>query len=440
MTDRPRGTRDFPPEEMEKRRALESRLRETLQSFGYREVQTPTFEHVELFTRKSGEGVLKQIYNFTDKGGRELTLRPELTAPVLRYYVSDLSKRPKPLKLFYYGPCFRYEEPQKGRYREFWQFGVELIGPTGPAADADHLGVANAAFEAAGLARFNLHVGHVGILRALVSRLPVDDLAKGKVWRAIDKDEPVGDMLDAEGVPAALASAVANLASLERRLVLGDEEGAPRAVEEFFDEARQALAGLDADVAKEVEGHLASLQETTRLLEHYGVRTVVLDLGVVRGLDYYTGVVFELELPDLGAEKQAGGGGAYALSELFGGEAVGSAGFGLGFDRMLIGLEREGNLPPSSVALDAYIAPIGDAARVAALDLARELRAAGLRVDVDLMGRKPTKNFDYANAIGARRVVVLGEKELAARAAAVKDMATGEQRTVPRADLVAALR
>src|SRR3972149_1241211 len=235
---RPRGTRDFLPDEIEKRRQVENILREVAEKWGYGEIKTPTFEHIELFTLKSGEGILDEIYNFKDKGDREIALRPELTAPVIRMYVEGLQRSPKPLKFYYFDNCFRYERPQKGRFREFFQFGIEIIGSARPEADAELIG---------------LH----GI----------------------------------NAVP-------------EARSLIGDNEA------------------------------ISQFETLLELLEVYELEYQV-DLGIARGLDYYTGMVFEIYCEGLGAQNQVCGGGSYRLAALFGGEDTPSTGYGIGFDRIM---------------------------------------------------------------------------------------------------------
>ena len=170
----PRGTRDFSPKEMEKRRYIEESMRSTFKTFGYREIQTPTFETLELFTAKSGEAIIDEIYHFRDKGGRNLALRPELTAPVIRFYVDKLQMEPKPLKLFYFGNCFRYDRPQKGRYREFKQAGCELIGTDTPIAYAELIAMAYTILEKVGLNNMRLNIGNLSILSSMfdVLKLP----------------------------------------------------------------------------------------------------------------------------------------------------------------------------------------------------------------------------------------------------------------------------
>lgn len=432
--ERPRGTRDFRPEEMERRRWLEASFRETFRRHGYREVQTPTFEHTRLFEAKSGPNVVEEIYSFKDKAGRSVCLRPELTAPVLRFYVNDLSHEPKPLKLYYYGPCFRYEEPQEGRYREFWQFGLELLGPEGPPADAEVIAVAHAALRGAGLARFTTHVGHIGVLRALVEAVGAGARTP-EIFRKIDKDaEDIEAFVRGLANDAKLAAALVSIARHRRTLDLADEG----ALGEYFAQARAAIApvGLPDAVAAAIEKALTDVQETALLLRAHGLDRVELDLGVARGLDYYTGTVFEFHADALGAQSQVGGGGAYALAELFGGEKVGSAGFGLGFDRILLALQKEGAIPATRAGADVYVCVLGAGARASALRLARDARARGVSVDADTMGRGLGKALQHAAKLGAAIALIVGEKGLAAGTVTVRELGSGEQVDVEAADAV----
>ena len=167
----PRGTKDFNPEEMQKRKFIEENIRSTFQKYGYKEVQTPIFENLELFTAKSGDTIISELYSFTDKGGREIALRPELTAPVMRFYVEKLQMEPKPLKLFYFGNCFRYDRPQKGRYREFKQAGCELIGTDTPEALAELIAMAYKILENTGLKNIQLNIGNLNVLSAIFKKL-----------------------------------------------------------------------------------------------------------------------------------------------------------------------------------------------------------------------------------------------------------------------------
>jgi len=404
---------------MAKRRFVESRFVQLAESFGFREVSTPTFESLDLFTAKSGPGIVRELYTFKDQGGRDLALRPEFTASILRLYVSSLRSLPKPLKLYTAGNAFRYEEPQKGRYREFYQLNAEIIGGAPLPSDAEALALAIGTMRAIGLKQVKARIGNIGILRSFLPFLPAD---QSVVLHALDKRN--FPMLDAELVRLGRK----DLATPLRKLVelSGDAS--------VLNEASKVLGGT----AKE---GLDYLRDIAGLLEDYGISRsdYAFDMGVVRGLDYYTGMVFEIDSPNLGAEKQVGGGGAYRLAEVFGGEPVAQTGFALGLDRLVMAAEAEGTLEVPR-PLDAYIVPVGDTARKKAIRVLTSLRAAGLGADIDLVGRGPSKNLDYANAIGARFAVLLGERELKAGRATVREMATGAQREVALDDLVDAIR
>jgi histidyl-tRNA synthetase len=419
MFERPRGTNDWGPDDMAKRRRVEAAFVRLATSFGFREVSTPTFEPLELFTAKSGPAIVNELYAFKDRGGRDLALRPEFTASILRFYVNELRSLPKPIKVYTTGVAFRYEEPQKGRYREFYQLNAEIIGGAALPSDAEAIALAIGTMRSIGLKQVRARIGHIGMLRAF---LPFDAGDQGTVLHALDKKN--APMLESE----------------LRRL------GTPDLLEPLTDLVQ--LAG-DAGVlreAKEILGGAGSegfeyLHRLSEELHHYGIGPTdfAFDMGVVRGLDYYTGMVFEIDSPNLGAEKQVGGGGAYSLAEVFGGEPVPQTGFALGLDRLVMAADAEKTFPPTE-ALDAYVIPIGDTMRGHALDVLATLRAAGLRADIDLVGRGPTKNLEYANAIGARHAVLVGEKELKGGAVAVRDMKTGAQREVSIETLVRAIR
>jgi histidyl-tRNA synthetase len=189
MFTRPRGTRDFLPEETEERRRVESILRKAFEQFGYREVQTPLFERLEVFTEKSGEEIKEHLYDFEDKSKRKLALRPELSAPTIRLYVNELRTKPKPRKLYYFENCFRYERPQKGRYREFWQAGVELIGSDRPEAEAEVIALSIYCIERLELKKYKLSIGHLGILRALLAKHGIQEDTQNNIISLLDSME-----------------------------------------------------------------------------------------------------------------------------------------------------------------------------------------------------------------------------------------------------------
>ena len=415
MIQRPRGTRDFGPVEMAKRRKVESAMREACAVFGFGEVVTPTFEHSELFTLRSGQSVIDEMYVFKDKGDREMALRPEITASVIRFYVSDMSNLPKPLKLYYVGNCFRYENPQSGRYREFFQLGAELIGTKNPESDAEVIALAVNCVRAAGLENFVVRVGHIGVLKALVNKEIGDEKLASEVLHMIDKEDwdAMGEMFDARALPRPLFDRIAAIADMKGELEL--------------------LNNLDQSEAT------SYISELFGVLKLYGIEDCQIDMGIVRGLDYYTGMVFEIDAPRLGAEKQIMGGGSYTLSELFGGEPVFSTGFAIGIDRVVLALEAEKEIavPP---LLDAYVIPAKDDMRKYAFGIVARLRSNGLRADVDLMRRSLSKNLKYASSVNARYAVIVGKEEMAKRMVTLRDMKSGEQRQVMADDVAPEVR
>uniref|UniRef100_UPI003FD8D5A9 ATP phosphoribosyltransferase regulatory subunit n=1 Tax=Methanoregula sp. TaxID=2052170 RepID=UPI003FD8D5A9 len=297
MIQKPRGTRDFLPEEMEARRNIESKMREAVRRFGYREVCTPEFEDLDLFTLRSGEGIIQEMYVFEDKGGRSLALRPEITAAVIRMYINEARVAPKPLRWCYFADCFRYERPQKGRYRQFWQFGAELIGADTAMADAEVIILATETLNATGVT-WDLKVGHLGFMKNLLAGL--EPAAQRRVMAHLDKK-------DFEGLTVTLADiGKADLGESLTALV------ACRTLPEAFE-----IAGTIPEKER--------VEQMTGTLDDAGI-AYSLNFGIVRGLDYYTGMVFDGCAHNLGAEYQIVGGGAYRLAHLFGGDDVASAG------------------------------------------------------------------------------------------------------------------
>ncbi len=414
MIQCPRGTRDFLPDEMERRRFYEGRLRETARTFGFREVETPIFEDSELFVLRSGPNVLKELYAFEDKGGRSIALRPEMTAPAVRMFVNGMSNDPKPIKIFYFGQCFRYERPQSGRYREFFQFGAEIIGSATPQTDAEAIAMASAMLGSLGLKDYRLRIGHIGVLRQRIADIGVPKERTAEVLQKLDKK-----LYD------------------EARPLLTDMGVSEQDMEDLF-ALTETVGGTE--VLSKVPGEAGDwLRQVVAYLDAMGVRDLEIDLGVVRGLDYYTGMVFEAEAPALGAEKQICGGGSYTLSELFGGERVFSTGFAIGFDRALLALEKEGAVYQQK-GIDAYVLCASDDVRIEAARIAASLRAEGLSVDQDIMDRKMAKAMKSASTVRARYAVIVGARDLENGEATLRDMESGEQSQVKIGELASRIR
>jgi len=401
---KPRGTRDFLPEEMLKRRYIENKLRGVAMHWGYGEIKTPTFEHIELFTLKSGEGILGEIYNFKDKGDREIALRPELTAPVVRMYVEQLQRSPRPLKFFYFDNCFRYERPQKGRFREFFQFGVEIIGSARPESDAEVIALAVEMLKSAGVSG-DLHVGNLGIVRALLKDIRPE--FQSKIMRLVDKKDYkcLERFLDEINAPGDMKGKLFRLIGLHG--------------ENALHEAQELVGDIDA---------ISQSMVLLDLLDVYGLEYQV-DLGIARGLDYYTGMVFEIYCEGLGAQNQVCGGGSYRLAALFGGEDTPSTGYAIGFDRIME-ICKVNHEASKRIAVVSF-----EDTRKEAIVIANKLREH-IETYLDVMGRKFKDQIAYANTIGASHVIIVGKTELDAGKVALKDMGTGEQELVTLAQVV----
>ena len=419
MAQIPRGTRDFLPDEMQKRSYLKKAFEEVFCSFGYSKVQTPTFEQLELFTAKSGEGIIDELYDFVDKGNRKLALRPELTAPVMRMYVDSLQMEPKPLKLYYFGNCFRYDRPQKGRYREFWQLGCELIGSESKCAIAELIALAYYALSGAGLKKIELNICDLKIIKALFKKLGLLEDQIKYVMPLIDKEcfDDVCSYLLEQGFSESDVHLMVN-ALKESDITM---------LREFLSNDTEALSELDF-----VESVLKSLKED------FSVDDFSLRMSIVRGLDYYSGVVFEIHAPVLGAEKQICGGGMYELVSLFGGRPTPTSGFAIGFDRSLLALESEGFEFPSS-SLDVYVIPVGSEMISPCLSLVHSLRCKGLSVDFDMMNRGVGKALKYANAKKAKKALILGPREFEEGVVTLRNMADGAQSSFSLDDVYSSL-
>ncbi len=403
----PRGTRDFSPSEMQKRRFLEQQLRLVFESYGYQEIQTPIFEHVNLFTEKSGDQILDELYAFKDKGGRDLALRPELTAPVIRFYVNKMQMEPKPLKLFYFGNCFRYDRPQKGRYREFMQAGCELIGTDNAEAIAELISMAYGLLHHVGLKHIHLQLGSLTVLKEIFRSFSISDEIRSVLIPLIDKEEfdEIESVLVSEGFDA---ETIDDFLFILQSSDIKDVQ------------SRISLLKKDADSFSQLIDVMCLLQDV------FEIDQAELNLGIVRGLDYYTGIVFEIKAPKLGAEKQICGGGQYQLIPLFGGRETPTAGFALGFDRTLLALEHE-NITFPKQHLDFFIIPVSDDLLADAFDICQLLRRKSYRVDVDLKRRGVGKALKYASARNTKQAIIIGPDEKNQNSLTIRDMHSGSQ-------------
>ena len=420
---RPRGTRDFLFEEMEERKKAESTLRYIFENYGYREIKTPLFEELKLFTTKSGEEIVDQLYNFKDKSDRELTLRPEITAPVARLYLNELEKTAtKPIKLYYYGSCFRYERPQKGRFRQFWQFGCELIGAKSPQGEAEVIAMCSDSIEALGITGADVNINHLGIIRGLFKHFEVDTKTQRELMVVIDKGDKDLLIESLSGDNPIISNDELNQILLKLIDLVGDK-GILNEVEELIKDYEEPQEAFN------------QLKELVELLDSFDMDNYTLNLGVARGLDYYTGIVFEIYVEGLGAQKQVCGGGTYSLIKVFGGQEVESTGFALGFDRLMNAIEELTEKEEAKSHLDVYVAPISADVRLKAYEITQTLRRAGFRCDVDLNNKKFKKLMNYADKIKVPKMVIIGKNDLEEGNVTVKDMQSGDQEQIAIEDI-----
>lgn len=410
ITQAPRGTYDLYGVQAAKWRMIEEEIYRLMKEFCYSEIRTPIFEHTELFQRGVGDTtdiVQKEMYTFEDKGKRSISLKPEGTAGAARAYLEHkMFADPQPTKLFYITPCFRYEKPQAGRDRQFTQFGVELYGSESPMADAEVISLAYELLRRLGITNVTLHINSLGCQEC---RPKYNQ--KLKEYFASYKDclcETCQGRLERNPLR------ILDCKSPECHKIV---EGAP-----------SVLDSLDDDC----KAHFAEVQ---RILTALGIPYVV-DPGIVRGLDYYTRTVFEFVCEEIGAQGTVCAGGRYdnLIAEL-GGDPTPAVGFAAGIGRMLMAMEAShGELVPEK-KMDLYVGSRGEAAAVQAAVLVYRLRQAGVRAEADLAGRSVKAQMKYANKIGARYTMILGEDELAEGQAALKNMETGESEKVAFAEI-----
>jgi histidyl-tRNA synthetase len=392
-------------------RAVENIFRETCRQYGYREIRTPVMESTELFIRSVGEGtdiVGKEMFTFTDRGERSMTLRPEGTAPALRAYLEHNLGGEYPLcKLYYIATIYRYERGQRGRYREHQQTGVEVLGSQSPAVDAEVISLAVEFYRRLGITETELRLNSVGC----------------PVCRPGFRD-------------ALLAFAEPRLPEMSEDNRRRFRENPLRMLDSKDDRDRKALAGcpkLSDHLCEECRIHFSALCSHLHAL----AIPYTLDSNLVRGFDYYTKTAFEIVSPELGAQNVIGGGGRYdGLVQELGGPPTPGIGFGIGTERCLLVLDQLGiQLPLEDERPDVYIVTFGDAAHAESVKLTAQLRRAGLSAEMDYLGRSAKAQLRAADRAGAHFALMLGDDELAAGTIGVKDLRNGGQTTVARAEL-----
>ena len=411
----PKGTRDILPSEVQTWQWVERVARDVFGTYGYQEIRTPIFESTDLFVRGVGDTtdiVEKEMYTFSDRGNRSVSLRPEGTASVVRAMLQNrLMEGASVLKFYYIGQMFRYDRPQAGRYREFWQVGIEAFGADSAAIDAEIIAAGHQFFSTLGIKDLTLHLNSIGdpVCRpkyvedlTAYAKEHLDELC-GKCYARHERN-PMR-ILDCK--ESGCRAVVANAPLLSNYLC--------DACRQNFDMVKSYLDELEIDYHE--------------------------DPYIVRGLDYYSRTAFEFTAGGLGAQNAIGGGGRYDyLAEEIGGAATPGIGFALGMDRIIIALEAQDVTVPTSAPVDVYFTVLGDAAMPIALRLAQELRENGVKADLEFKGRGLRAQMRTANKLNAQYVVMIGEDEINNAKATVRDMESGDQQSIAFQQLAEMMR
>lgn len=404
---KPKGTQDILPGDSAKWQYVENVARETFKKYNYGEIRTPMFEHYEVISRSVGDTtdiVTKEMYDFHDKGDRHITLRPEGTAPVVRSYVENKLFAPevqKPVKVYYIGSMFRYERPQAGRLREFHQLGVECFGSKNPATDVETIAMAYQLFNTLGIKDVTLHLNSLGNTE---SRLAYRQAL-------IDYLTPMRESLSKDS---------------QRRL----DENPLRVLDSKEKEDKVAVENAPSILDYLDEESQAHFDEVRTMLDSLNIPYVI-DTNMVRGLDYYNHTIFEFITTIDKSELTICAGGRYdSLVEYFGGPETAGFGFGLGLERLLLVLDKQGIELPVEESLDVYIAVLGSGANGKALELVQAIRYQGFKAERDYLGRKIKAQFKSADTFKAKTVITLGESEVESGQVNVKNNATREEVTV----------
>ena len=402
----PRGTADILPEEQRYWRYVEAEAREVARRYGYGRLDTPVFEHSNLFVRGVGQVtdiVEKEMYTFQDRGGDYVALRPEGTAPVCRAYLEHgMRNLPQPVRMYYFCPVFRYDRPQAGRFRQHHQFGVEALGDGDPSVDAEVIEMAWQLMKGLGLRDLTLLINSIG---------------------------------DPQCRPAYLERLKAYYASRLDRLCRDCAERLERNPLRLLDCKQSACTDMAREAPQTVESLCQECRDHWERLLSYLQKLEIpftVEPKLVRGLDYYTRTVFEIQPPEEGGQSNICGGGRYdGLIQELGGPPTPGIGFGSGLERMILNIKRQNVAVPEGSFVSAVVAHLGDAAKEAAMSLASELRSRGVGAVLAPAGRSLKSQMRYANSLGIPYALILGEDEMKNGSVIIRDMSRGEQREAP---------
>jgi len=421
-----RGMRDLLSEDAQMLRYVEGKARKVANIYGFAEVITPVVESYELLSAKAGEEVRSRMFTFKDLGDRDVALRPEFTASVARLVATTLRNEPRPFRLFCVGSIYRYDEPQRGRYREFWQSNYELMGSNKPEADAEVLLLTDSLMGKTGLKDYAFKVGHVGVLKGIFSQEKLEDKVQNQVMQLMDKKEydDALKVIEDAGVSNKCVEIIRELVELKDTDIFDAVEKIKKIVKDY---------GKAVDAAN-------NLLEILTFISQSGCKiNITVDAGFARGLEYYTGLIFEVYVPNL--DIALGGGGRYdKLIELFGGDPTPAVGVAHGLDRIILALHEQRFLSKIEEQKRIMIIPIQETMKGEALKISQMLRDADFTVEVEVMGRKMAKALEDADRRKMDYAVIIGERELKEGAVVVRDLKKREQKTIKIKDTLEIIR
>lgn len=417
-----RGMKDYLPKDLYERRVVEKAIRELFKLYGYEEVETPTVEYYELLAAKVGEETRRTMYVFKDLAGRTLALRPEGTVPIVRLVVSKLKTAPKPLRLGYIWDFYRYDEPQKGRYRRFYQGGFELIGSSKLEADIEILSISIELMRKLGLRKFQVKLSDVGVLRGLMSSWNIDESLQNRVLSLADKKNYVEAIEELKSVNLD-ESSISKVADIFKLKGLNYKD--------VVVEAKRIVDGCDHSIRslENLEIILDNIREVYPEPEYF------LDLGFARGLEYYTGMIFEVFVESL--DIALIGGGRYdKLVELYGGDPTPAVGCAAGVDRLVLAMKMNNVIPPPPPNKKIYLYILDGVAPSYGFKVSAELRANGIPVEMEVMDRSLSKGLSVASKKNCPYALILGLREAETGLVTLKDMSTGVQETLTLKEVV----
>lgn len=416
MFETVRGMRDLLPEEAEKMRHVEAVARQLAQLYGYKEIITPIVEFHNLLAAKSGEEIRHRMYTFEDFSGRKVALRPEFTASIARLMATTMRNEPKPIKLFCTGSLYRYDEPQYGRYREFWQTNFELIGSTHPEADAEILLLTNDLMEKLNFRNYWLKVGHVGILRGILNQENVKAEQQNTVMHLLDKKQWDNAITVARNSNVS-RKCVATLKALFR--LKGKD------VSKILEKTKKQVKNY-AEAVEAVE----NLHEILELTKQNSAKfEILVEAGFARGLEYYTGMIFEPYAQEM--EIALGGGGRYdKLIELFGGEPTPAVGVAHGIDRITLAMKKQKVSLELPKRKRVMVISVDETLKAKTMQIALTLRQAGVLAEVEVMGRTVARALQDADRRDFTHIILVGPKELEEGKVVLRDMKERKQRAV----------